>query len=144
MDHVAYMKKEWGLLLKILSGEKKIESRWYKIKYAPWGKIKTDDRVFFKNSGELVTIKARVARVLAFENLTPQKVGEILEKYGRDDGISKEKLDYFYKLFKDKKYCLLIFLTEVKKVEPFEVDKRGFGVMAAWITVEDIKKISYT
>lgn len=30
MEHVAIMRKSWGLTDKILSGQKKIESRWYK------------------------------------------------------------------------------------------------------------------
>lgn len=135
------MKKEWGMLDKILSGEKKIESRWYKTKHSLWGKIKAGDRVFFKNSGEPITVVCKVYKVIKFESLTPEKVKEILDKYGQDDGISKEKIYYFYELFKEKKYCLLIFLTEVEKVESFEVDKTGFGQMAAWITVEDIGKI---
>ena len=150
MDHVAYMSAIGGSafggkktininwISKILSGEKKIELRWYRTKHLPWGKIKTGDRIFLKNTGELVTVKSRVKRVLALENLTPEKVREILEKYGRDDGIAKEKMEYFYELFSDKKYCLLIFLTRVEKVKPFGVDKSGFGQMAAWITVEDI------
>ncbi len=138
MDHVAYMKKEWGLLPKILSGEKKIESRWYKTKHLPWDKINVGDRIFFKNSGEPVTVVSKVGKVIKFESLTPKRIRKILEKYGQDDGITKDKLNYFYKLFVDKKYCLLIFLTGAEKIEPFEIDKRGFGQMAAWITVEDI------
>ncbi|MBU4370146.1 hypothetical protein KKG58_05355 [Patescibacteria group bacterium] len=37
------MKKSWNLTEKILAGEKKIESRWYKSKCSPWGKIKEND-----------------------------------------------------------------------------------------------------
>jgi len=144
MNHVAYMKKEWGFIPKILCGEKKIESRWYLNKHLPWGKIKTGDRIFFKNTGELVTVKSRVKRVLALGNLTSEKVGGILEKYGRDDGIAQEKMNYFYKLFSNKKYCLLIYLKKVEKIEPFEINKSGFGQMAAWMTVEDIGLRSIT
>lgn len=32
MEHVAIMKKSWGLTRKILSGEKTIESRWYRFR----------------------------------------------------------------------------------------------------------------
>ena len=38
MDHVAIMKKSWGLIPKILDGRKKIESRWGIHKCSPWGK----------------------------------------------------------------------------------------------------------
>ena len=64
MEHIAIMKKSWKLTEKILTGEKKIESRWYKAKYAPWGRIKAGEVVYFKDSGEPVTIKTEVARVV--------------------------------------------------------------------------------
>ena len=144
MDHVAIMNKKMGLIDKILDGRKTIESRWYKNRTSPWGKIKAGNRVFFKNSGELITVKAEVAKVLAFDNLTPKRVREILEKYGRDDGIAQEKMNYFYKLFSNKKYYLLIYLKKVEKIEPFEINKSGFGQMAAWMTVEDIGLRSIT
>ncbi len=71
MDHVAIMKKSWGLLPKILSGEKKIESRWYKFKRSPWDKINTNDTVYFKDSGDPVLIKAKVSKFLQFLNIFP-------------------------------------------------------------------------
>ena len=141
MDHVAIMRKSWKLIPKILSGEKKIESRWYKTKHSPWGKIKRGDAVYFKNSGEAVNIKAIVSKVLQFEDLTPKKVKTLLKKYGRADGIEKNEESRFYRRFKDKKYCLLIFLKNLKEIKPLDIDKRGFGMMAAWISVPKIGKI---
>lgn len=141
MDHLAIMKKSWGLLPKIFSGEKKIESRWYKSKHLPWGKIKPGERIFFKNSGEPVSLMAEVEKVLQFASLTPGKVRELLETYGKDDGISPAEIQSFWQRFKDKKYCLLIFLKNPQAVKPFEINKKGFGMMAAWITVENINQI---
>ena len=69
MHHIAIMKKEWKLTQKILSGEKKIESRWYSNRSAPWGKIKAGETVYFKDSGEPVSIKAEVVKVLEFSDL---------------------------------------------------------------------------
>jgi ASC-1-like (ASCH) protein len=141
MNHIAIMKKSWGLLPKIVSGEKKIESRWYKNKSAPWGKIEKGDIVYFKNSGEPISIKAKVGKVLRFESLNPKKVKQILNKYGKDDGIDENKIPNFYKLFKNKKYCLLIFLKSHQKIKPFNISKKGFGMMSAWLCVDDINKI---
>lgn len=141
MEHVAIMKKSWGLIPKILSGEKIIESRWYKNKSAPWGRIQKGDKIYFKNSGELVTIKTEVEKVITFSDLTPQKVKQILDKYGDNDGIEKDKIKSFFKLFKDKKYCILIFLKNPREVKPFNINKKGFGVMSAWISVNDINML---
>jgi ASC-1-like (ASCH) protein len=135
------MKPSWHLLEKIISGQKTIESRWYKNKSAPWGKISMGDTVFFKNSGQPVTLKAFVSHVLSFPDLTPQKVKEILDKYGRQDGISLDQISAFYQLFKDKRYCLLIFLQNPQLIPPFDIDKTGFGSQSAWITIENINQI---
>lgn len=141
MDHVAIMKKSWGLLPKILNGKKKIESRWYSVKAAPWGRVKRGDVVYFKNSGEPVTVRCEVEEVRSFEGLTPIKVWDTLEKFGHSDGIQPDGLDRFYRLFKGKKYCLLIFLKNPQKITPFNINKKGFGAMAAWLAVDSIKEI---
>ena len=74
VDHVAIMKKQWGLTEKVLTGEKTVESRWYKTKHTPWDKIKAGDSLYFKDSGEPVIVKAKVAKVLQFANLGPEIV----------------------------------------------------------------------
>lgn len=142
MEHLAIMRKSWGLLPKILSGEKIIESRWYKNKYSPWDKIKKGDAVYFKNSGGPVSVMADVSDVLQFTNLTPDKVGELLKKYGSRDGIPKEKIKSYYEIFKDKNYCLLVFIKNPKRIKPFQINKRGFGIMSAWIAAESISKLT--
>ena len=141
MDHVAIMRKSWELTEKILTGEKNIESRWYKTRHAPWNRIEKGDIVYFKDSGCPVTLKARVQKVLQFANLTPTRVQKLLQKYGRDDGIEEKDIPAFFTRFKDKKYCILVFLEHAKKVLPFHINKKGFGAMASWITVGDIKLI---
>lgn len=141
MDHVAIMKKSWGLTQKIISGQKRVESRWYKSKCSPWGKIGEGDVVYFKDSGKPVSIKTEVEKVISFSDLTPKKVSEILDEYGKDDGIEKDKIKEFFELFKNKNYCLLIFLKNPENIEPFEIDKTGFGMMSAWLSVENIDRI---
>jgi len=141
MEHLAIMRKSWGLTDKILDGRKKIESRWYSVKYKPWDGIKEGETVYFKNAGEPVRIKAEVGKVTQFADLTPKRVREILDEYGKDDGIEPEKIPEFFERFKDKKYCMLIFLKNPVVIEPFEIDKTGFGAMSAWITVDSISKI---
>lgn len=141
MDHVAIMKKSWGLTEKILDDRKKIESRWYKTKHKPWDAIKAGDTVYFKNSGEPVSMKAEVNSVMQFSGLNADKVKGILEEYGDDDGIESKDIPEFFERFKDKNYCILIFLKNPEGIKSFEIDKKGFGAMAAWVTVKDINSI---
>ena len=145
MEHIAIMKKSWGLLPKIISGEKTIESRWYKTKCEAWGRVKPGDTVYFKDSGESVSLRAKVAKVIEFSGLTPSKVREILKKYGGNPsaggGIGLGDFDYFYDWVKNKKYCVLIFLKDIKSIKPFKINKAGFGSARAWITIKNIKGI---
>ena len=141
MDHLAVMKKSWGFTQKILDGGKTIESRWYKTRRVPWRKIKKNDTVYFKNSGESVTIKTRVSSVVEFEELTPKKVKKILNEHWKYLGIYRNEVSSFYKRVKNKRYCILIFLENPKKIKPFNINKKGFGSMASWICIEDIKRI---
>ena len=141
MQHIAIMRKSWRLLPKILTGEKKIESRWYNNRYSPWDKIKKGDVVYFKNSGEPITIKAEIDKVIQYENLTRIKVKEILNEYGRKDGLGINDIPKFYKLFKNKKYCILVFLKNPKSIKPFDIVKTGFGMMSAWLCVDNVNRI---
>ena len=141
MEHLAIMRKSWGLTDKILNGQKKIESRWYSVKCSPWNKIKSGEIIYFKDSGEPVKLKAKVSKVVQFADLTPNRVKEILNKYSKDIGVEKKKNSEFFKRFKNKKYCILIFLKNPQEIKPFEIDKTGFGAMSAWVTVESVSKI---
>lgn len=141
MNHVAIMRKSWGLTEKILSGDKKIESRWYSMRCKPWNCVEKGETIYFKNSSEPVRMRAEVKKVMQFSDLTPKRVKEILNKYGDDDGLEKEKIPEFFEKFKSKKYCMLIFLENPQEIKPFQIDKTGFGTMSAWIVVDDISKI---
>ena len=140
MDHVAIMKKSWGLIDKILSGEKTIESRWYKAKYSPWNKISDGDTVYFKNAGEPVIAQAQVAKVLQFSHYTDEELIGILSEYSAN-------ICFFYDAesvlnwAKDRRYVILIFIKGARKVKPFLVSKKGFGSACAWMTIEHINTI---
>lgn len=141
MQHIAIMKKEWGLTDKILSGKKTVESRWYKFKRPPWERVQAGDVVYFKDTAGPVRAKAEVAKVLQFANLTPQKTEEILRQYGQADLGAEEIMPQIRQYVQGKNYCLLVFLKNPRKVEPFNINKAGFGAMAAWLTIDDINKI---
>ncbi|MCC7552045.1 ASCH domain-containing protein [Candidatus Micrarchaeota archaeon] len=137
MEHLAILSKKGKFLDKILSGEKQIESRWYKFKRPPFGSISKGDIIYFKESGEPVSAKANVEKVLTFAELNEKKIKEIIKKYGKKICID---LSYLNQL-KSKKYCILIFLKKPKKIKSFEIDKTGYGNMTAWISIENINKI---
>ncbi len=142
MEHLTILNKsEKDWLKLIVDGRKTIESRWYKCRCAPWNRIKVGESIFFKNSGLPVTVQAKVSKVLQMDNLNLGRVQEIYSKYGRQIGLDEEEIDQAINNKGDKKYCILVFLEEVKEIPPFSINKSGFGLMSAWISTESIAQI---
>jgi len=138
--HIAIMKKSWGLIPKILSGEKTIESRWYKNRVAPWDRVAIDDIIYFKDSGEPVTVRARVTDVEQRAISNDDEALTLMEKYSKNLGVAEitgEVKNYIL----NKKYAIFVRFNSVEKIKPFEIDKIGFGAQAAWLVVGDIEKV---
>jgi ASC-1-like (ASCH) protein len=140
MHHLAIMNPRWQLISKILSGQKTIESRWYRNRIAPWGKINAGDTIFFKDAGKLVTVKATVTEVRQQEIRTINEGIAISRQFIRQLCFSENALTDTYWL-QGKRYVILAFLGNPAPIEPFAVDKRGYGSACAWITVPDIKSL---
>ena len=141
MDHVVIMKKEWGLLPKILSGVKKVESRWYKFKIAPWNKVKKGDILYFKDSGGQVTVKAKVTDVHQYFIESDRHALEIMQKYAKLDlGVTDIPIP-IKNYIKNKKFAIFVFFTDVKKTNPININKTGFGLQSAWLCVKNIESI---
>ena len=138
MDHVAFMKKSWNLIDRILNGTKTVESRWYRTRRTPWNRIQKGDTIYFKESSAPVTVKAKVEQVLQFEDLTPDKIKQVLALHGKRLG---RDTNLIFNVVKNKKYCILVFLKSPARIKPFIIDKTGFGARAAWISVDNIKNI---
>src|SRR4030042_3685103 len=133
MDHIAILKDKI-FLEKILSGEKLIESRWYNRRVQPWDNLYPNDTIYFKLSGKPVTAKADVGRILQFGDLNPFRVHEIFLSHYKN-------LDDDYDEVKNKKYCILVFLKNPGRVEPFDIDKKGYGTGVAWLYVNNINEV---
>ena len=142
MDHLAILSPKYHYLPKILSGQKSIESRWYKFRTAPWNRIQAGDTVYFKDSGKLVTHKAIVSQVLQFDHPSPAQLHQIVVKYGRQITANNLDVDEFFNSVADKNYIILLFLINPQNIKPFKINKSGFGSGCAWISIPDIRKIT--
>ena len=140
MDHVAIMNKRQGLIDRILTGKKTIETRWYKNKSIPWDKIKVGDRIFFKDSGGSVRVAAKVNKIKQFENLDLKMSQKIVDEYG-DEGLIDIQNKNVGEWAVGKKYAILIWLKDIKAVKTFSINKKGYGSASAWISVENVDTI---
>ncbi|PIR45093.1 MAG: hypothetical protein COV10_01030 [Candidatus Vogelbacteria bacterium CG10_big_fil_rev_8_21_14_0_10_51_16] len=77
------------------------------------------------------------------DKLTPQLVREIYANYGVVIGVPREQHSKWAedKIENKKRYCLLVFLINPRKVSPFRIDKSGFGSPSAWLITEKINAV---
>ena len=73
----------------------------------------------------------------SYGNLEGKFHSTIIKKYGKQICIADENAGELI----GKRYCTLIFLKDVRSIEPFFVSKEGYGNMCAWISVDDINKL---
>lgn len=126
MEHIAILRQPFFDM--VLNGEKTIESRWSMNKVA-LQKVNVGDKILLKLTGNPVTATAR-AKAVKYYELTPELVEQIRLKYGKQ--IGTDKFEDWSSTLK-KKYCTLIWLEDVKIIEPMQVP-RSNG--AGWIVVK--------
>ncbi len=143
MEHLAIINRRLATYEDILSGKKTIESRWYKNKILPWNKIIPGDVIYFKEVGKKVEVKAIVEKVIQIERFdNDDELKKIVSKYRGLGYINlKSSTEEILKWAKDKRYVILIFFNKAEKVKSFDINKSGYGISNAWITLENINKI---
>ncbi len=144
MHHIAILNPKKAKFEDILSGKKTIESRWYKNKIAPFNVIKEGDIVYFKKTAGEVLGLARVSSIIQVEKPNHNELKNLIKKYGGEGliNLSGDTESIFkWAINKNVNYVILVFLKNVKKIKPFQIDKSGFGNAAAWLCVDDISRI---
>lgn len=126
-SHIAIMSHK-SLLDKILAGQKTIESRFSRVKSAPFGQIAAGDQVYFKLSGGPVLGYARVARVEEYDNLTPHQIEDLARKYRQELALSED----FLARKMESKFASLLFLIDVAPSEPWTYKQDG---RSGWIVL---------
>ncbi|MBA7590280.1 hypothetical protein ES708_32393 [subsurface metagenome] len=125
-SHLVILKKPY--VDAILDGRKTIESRFTKIKRAPFGQVSVGDKLFLKISSGPVCATAEVAAVKNFENLTSQKISELRQQYNRQILAG----DDYWESKSDSRFGFLIWLGAVKPMEPVYVKKKDWR---AWVVL---------
>ena len=133
MEHLAILKPEY--FNKIRNETKTIESRWSVYNRNPYKNrkdIKVGEKLYFKPTGGLVSLKAKIAKTFFEADLTEKRIKELIKQYGKRIGID---LDYYTKEIrgKGKKYCSLIFIKNVVSITPKKF-KTKKGSRLAWFT----------
>ena len=133
--HLAILSPGWIEL--ILDGSKTIESRFTKVRCAPFGKVHEGDIVYLKESGGLVKGMFRVADVETYENLTDGQICDLFCKEYREQIFSS--LSALMRRPPDKwlsaKHATLIHIND-----PVAFEEPGFPFPKrdprAWVVLE--------
>lgn len=128
VGHLVILKKPY--LDAILSGRKKIESRFMQGKGHGFGRVLPGDKLFLKISSGPVCATAKAAAVKTFQNLTPKQIIEIKRKYNRYILGSDE-------YWGDKSECgfgFLVWLKDVKSITPVRICKKDWR---AWVVLTE-------
>lgn len=115
----------------ILEGKKTIESRFTKVRCAPYGLVKKGDTILMKESGGLVIGEFTAGDILTFSNLDENKLKEIAEEYSIH--LCAYADDNFWENRKNTCYATLIYVENpLRYDEPFSFpkkDRRGWVII---------------
>ena len=127
-SHVAILKRPYLDL--IVTGQKQVECRLTRVKCPPFGQIGPGEKIVLKESGGMVRGEAWVEVVRFFEPETPADVAKLYRDYNKLIMGAKE----YWQDRCDCRFCSLIWLKDVKKIEPYRIKTSG---MRAWLTYEN-------
>jgi len=135
------MKKHLAIMNKVtieavLSGKKKVETRFSLNKIIPFGLVSIGDLVYIKPPGDEIMGQFRVKKVFSFEGLTQEDMEKIRKDYGGKINTGEENVDEKY--WQDKKasrFGTLIFIGDSERfiTSPIKIKKSD---MRGWMVLE--------
>ncbi len=126
--HLVILKKPYLEL--ILSGRKTVELRLSRGRSPLFGRVQPGDGLFLKVSAGPVCARAAVADVKCYETLTPPQIAQIKRQYnGQILGG-----DAVWESLMDRKSGLLIWLRDVRRIEPVRIEKKDWR---AWVVLKE-------
>lgn len=115
----------------LLAHRKRIETRFYRSKRAPWDRVQRGDRVHFKVAGGDVVGAWRVTRVRQIEELRPQGMRRLRHAYA--DAVRAP--GGYWAARRSARYGILIWIQPVATRKPVPQPDRQFG--NGWVILPD-------
>ena len=141
--HLAILTPGWIDL--ILDGSKTIESRFTRVRCAPFRKVHEGDVVFMKESGGLVNGAFRIGKVETFENLTQPLIYDLYSKHHDaifTAGWREGRGPMPPAKWLDSKHATLIHIAETLEFNtPFAIHKRDPRAWVVYDRISDFTKI---
>lgn len=139
MDHVCYLDIKSGVYEKLLKGTKTMIIRGANRKIIPYERVFSGDTIYFvdENDYDKAILKANVLNVINLTKMTKKESNIIVNKYQYKLQLTVAQ----YKKWAGKEYIVLIEVNDVEKIEAFNFDNRGYGLINGWILVGNIESV---
>lgn len=139
MDHIVYVDAKASELEKLLDGTKTTIIRGAAGRKMPYGRVNPGDVLYLINNNAegLIRAKAKVKNVFNSEMMTKEDSIQLLS----DNQEKLQLTPHQKKRWAGKRYLVLIEVSEASEIEPFSIDKSGYGNMDDWLPVEDIRQV---
>jgi len=141
MDHVVYLDAKAKEMEVLLSGKKTMIIRGATGRKMPYGRVNSDDMLYFINNNAegVVKAKAKVNRVINSEKMSKEESVSLVEEYQDQLQLTANQ----FKRWAGKRYLVLIEVEKVEQLKPFPIDKSEYGNMDDWLPVEDIEGVKF-
>lgn len=126
--HLVILRQEY--LEAVLEGRKTIESRFTATRRAYWRRVLYGDRLFLKQSSGPVCATAKIVKVRYYQSLTPKQIEQIKNRYNR----RILGTDEYWQGKSNCRYGVLVWLGQVKRIRPIQIDKRDWR---AWVVLTE-------
>jgi hypothetical protein len=139
MDHIVYVDAKASELEKLLDGTKTTIIRGAAGRKMPYGRVNPGDVLYLINNNAegLIRAKAKVKNVFNSEKMTKEDSVQLVS----DNQEKLQLTPHQKKRWAGKRYLVLIEVSEVSEIEPFSIDKSGYGNMDDWLPVENIRQV---
>ncbi len=147
MDHVVYVDAKASELEKLLDGSKTMIIRGAAGRKLPYGRVNVGDVLYFINNNAegQVKAKASVSQVIdnesefGGEKMDKEQSAKLVEKYRGEGQLNLT--DKQFKRWAGKRYIVIIEVSDIEEIEPFDIDKSNYGNMDDWLPVEDVETV---
>lgn len=126
-EHIAIVSRSVAAAL--VNGTKRVETRFYRQRRIPFGRVRAGDIVHFKISGGDVIGSSQVAAIEELTELTPARIAGLQRTYGRQVRAPAT----YWAACRNSRYGLLIWLGPLAPAPDRLAVPRQFG--GAWMVL---------
>lgn len=140
MDHVVYLDAKANELELLFAAKKTMIIRGAAGRKMPHGRVYQGDTLYFINNNAegVIQAMAQVKSVFNSEKMTEEESTQMIKRHQEKLQLTQKQIERWA----GKRFLVLIEISDLKKVEPFRIDKSDYGNMDDWLPVGQIEKVS--